>query len=571
MTTPNVLSILVQQGLLNETHLRGLAGSPAEAAIATLVTAGAVTPDDLLRVLSEHYRVPGVMLRDHPVAPEVLALVSAEVAGNLQVLPLTLDGDVLVVAMADPGDLVAEDLIRFMTGRSTRRVVALPQDLRQTIARLYRGDGAAGPPGDDSPEGLQALEFSILEEKDGFDEDVAESLAEESSKTPVIRAVNEIITTAVRLRASDIHLEPTEQDFRVRFRIDGVLREIFHLPRRVQATIISRCKIIAGMDISEKRRPQDGRINVRSSSVNVDLRVSTLPTFLGEKMVMRLLERDRARVDVSRIGMSERDARTFHELITLPQGMLIITGPTGSGKTSTLYGALHQVATVDVNVVTVEDPVEYTLPGINQVQVNEKAGLTFASALRSILRQDPNVVMLGEIRDEETAEIAFQAAMTGHLVLSTLHTNDAPSAIPRLVYMGLPRYLVAGSLEGILAQRLVRRICPHCRVPATPDEAQVRMIRASDATTIPDTFFRGEGCKECDGTGYSGRLGIFELLRVTDPVRTLIYQEASEQDLRLKAREQGMHTLLEDGLIKVGRGETTLEELLRIAPVTLKG
>jgi type IV pilus assembly protein PilB len=524
---------------------------------------------DLLSAMEQLYRVPAVLLSATEIDPECASLISDERVLS-QALPLRRHDDKLVVAMIDPSDVVLEDNLRFITGYPIERVAVLQFDLLRH--RLGRGDISTerGLAEVKNLAELKSLDNMFearsveVEELMKADQETLDTKAHDAP--PVVRAVNSILSEGVLQRASDIHLEPAESGLRVRFRIDGSLRDVIELPKMVTPMVLSRIKLASGMDISEKRRPQDGRTKIRVSDRDIDFRVSSLPTFFGEKIVLRILDRSRAQPTLEEMGFDPHDLEAFNDFIHIPQGMVLITGPTGSGKTSTLYAALRRIHEPHRNIITVEDPVEMQLQGINQVQVNVRAGLTFATALRSILRQDPDVVMLGEIRDSETATIALEAAMTGHLVLSTLHTNDAPTALPRLIHLGAPPYLVASSLTGVMAQRLVRRLCERCKQQTPPDPYALSVLARSDVRVKCEQWWDAAGCRQCNSAGYIGRMGIFEVLRMTESLRAAVFGGATENEVREIARAQGMHTLLEDGLLKCAQGLTSLREVMKVAP-----
>jgi type IV pilus assembly protein PilB len=468
------------------------------------------------------------------------------------VLPIGYEDGRLLLAMADPGNVFALDDVRSLTGMDVRPVVATRDDLLAAIDRFCRADAD-----------LDEL-TSELESAEQVDADLSK-MKEIVEDAPIVKYVNLLITQAIQDRASDIHIEPTEHDLRIRYRIDGVLHEVMRSPKQITSGVTSRLKIMAEIDIAERRIPQDGRLSVNAHGKKVDLRVATLPTVWGEKVVMRILDNSTARLDLGDLGFSESNFDRYAKSFSKPYGMILVTGPTGSGKSTTLYATLNIVSRPEINVITVEDPVEYRLPGINQVQVNPKAGLTFAGALRSILRSDPDVVLLGEIRDHETAQIAVEAALTGHLVLSTLHTNDAPSAVTRLVEMGIEPFLVGSALDCVLAQRLARRLCQKCREPYTPEREALLSARFpwQDGMDLP-TLYRANGCSACAKTGYRGRLALHEVMPISEEIERLAVERASAVAISHVAREQGMATLREDGMLKVLQGVTTLEEILRV-------
>jgi type IV pilus assembly protein PilB len=466
-------------------------------------------------------------------------------------MPLRADDEgKLLLAMADPANVFAIDDIRSITGLEVRPVVATRADVLSAIDRYYRADSD-----------LDDL-TAVLEADD--DEDLS-NLKEVVEDAPIVKYVNLLITQAIQDRASDIHLEPTEHKLVVRYRIDGVLHEVMKSPKNIQSGVISRLKIMSDINIAERRIPQDGRLSVQHQGKKIDLRVATLPTVWGEKIVMRVLDNSNTRMELTDLGFSQHNYGVYGESFIKPYGMILVTGPTGSGKSTTLYATLNQIARPEVNVITVEDPVEYRIPGINQVQVNSKAGLTFASALRSILRCDPDIVLIGEIRDHETAQIAVEAALTGHLVLSTLHTNDAPSAVTRLTEMGLEPFLVGSALDCVLAQRLARRLCPKCKeaYEPTPEALVQARFPWHDGEPIP-TLYRASGCSACSKTGYKGRLALHEVMAVSETIERLAVERASAAAITEAARAEGMESLRDDGLAKVAQGVTTLDEILRV-------
>ncbi len=535
-----------------------------------LVSMGYLKPEDVTDVLSQQYGVASVKLKEFEIDPGVTKLVPMETALKHLVLPLARNGSILTLAMADPANVFALDDVKFITGLNLEPVIASEEEIENAIKQCYGSveDAARQKELEDlvsfiDEGGAGSLELEAQED-DTLDMASLEKAAEEA---PVIRLVNYLLTDSVRRGASDIHLEPYEKEYRVRYRIDGLLQNVMTPPLKLRDAIISRVKIMAKLDIAEKRLPQDGRIMMRmmhqGKRKQIDLRVSVLPTLHGEKIVMRLLDKENLRLDMTRLGFEVDSLEKFQKGIFKPYGMVLVTGPTGSGKTNTLYSSIAQLNKPDINIMTAEDPVEFQMPGINQVQIREQIGLNFAAALRSFLRQDPNVILVGEIRDFETAEIAIKAALTGHLVLSTLHTNDAPSTISRLMNMGIEPFLVATSVHLICAQRLVRRICTECRVPEDTTR-QVLIdagMTAQEASTAK--VYKGRGCNTCNNRGYKGRVGLYEVMEITDPVRELILTGASALELKKKAIEQGMITLRRSGLTKAMAGMTTLEEVIR--------
>lgn len=524
-----------------------------------LVDESVVEEPVLLALMSELYGLPLVTLTPDNVDVELASQLPTRLLREYCVYPLagSAEGE-LYLATADPFDILCEDTMRQVTGRTIRLALAPKAQIESAVdGKLVSGEGLRllieGVPEIDTLEGLG----DVLEAEGELSENAG----------PIIKLVDSILRDAIRRQASDIHIEPQEDSFRVRFRIDGILRPVVKMPKRVERTCVSRLKIMSGIDISESRKAQDGRISVRTVHGKVNMRVNTIPGSNGEKVVLRILDENAVRLDLDSLGLSAEGLKIFRSHIASSNGMILITGPTGSGKTSTLYAALRVLNSPDVNITTIEDPIEYMVPGLTQVSVHVKAGLTFASALRAFLRQDPDIIMVGEVRDLETAETAIQAAQTGHLVFSTLHTNDAPATISRLVLMGAETHNVADSLLCVMAQRLVRKICPHCRGPAMPRPEQVTLLKlAIEEPLMPQTF-AGKGCDECGGTGYRGRLGLYEILTVTSSIRTQMLVDPSEQALWQVARSEGMTTLLEDGLAKVNAGITTLDEVLRVVTI----
>jgi len=521
-----------------------------------LVKIGAIAEDDLAKFLSEFYGVPSVDLSNFNPDPSLTRILPSDVANKFQAVPVSRSGRRLTVAMANPANIFAIDDIKFITGCEVQPCVASESAIKKAIDKAY--DSAATF--ESVMRGLDD-EIEVLEDQTDDVPDV--SLLGEAEQAPVVKLVNSLITDAVRKGSSDIHIEPYEKSLRVRFRIDGTLYEMMSPPFRMKAAVTSRLKIMADLDIAERRVPQDGRIKLRLLGRNIDLRVSTLPTIFGEKVVMRILDKGNLNIDLSKLGFQDQAFNDFTKAITMPYGMVLVTGPTGSGKTTSLYSALSKINVPDVNIMTAEDPVEYNLEGINQVLVNEGVGLTFAAALRAFLRQDPNIVMVGEIRDLETASIAVKAALTGHLVLSTLHTNDAPSTINRMVDMGIEPFLVASSTNLIMAQRLVRRICKQCKADVQLHPEVLRELGISDEDAKKSNFKEGKGCVDCNNTGYRGRLGVYEVMTITPKVRDMILDRAPTSQIKKQAVAEGMLTLRMDGLIKLKNGVTTAEEVLK--------
>lgn len=518
-----------------------------------LVALGYAREEDVLRALENQLDVPFVQLAELEIDPEVTSAVPANFVHRYHLIPVRKDGDSITVAVSDPLDLDALDELRLLLGCDVRTVVASKRDIDKAINRYY-GIGADTVERIIQEEGPLSLEMEEVEEAD------LESMATDAS---IVRFVNQVILEAVNSRATDIHFEPLEDELRIRYRIDGVLYPA-NTPaslKRFQAAITSRVKIMAGLDIAEKRRPQDGRIKARLAGEDIDMRVSTIPTMYGESVNIRLLPKRALRLE--ELGLPEDLYPKFENLIHKPHGIVLVTGPTGCGKTTTLHAALSKINSIEKKIITIEDPIEYELPGVSQIEVMPKIDLTFATGLRSILRQDPDVIMVGEIRDPETAEIAIRAAMTGHLVFSTLHTNDAAGAVARLVDMGVEPYLIASSLEGVVAQRLVRLVCPHCRRPVEPDVSYLAALGFRWPPGRTEPLWKGEGCEECKGTGYLHRTAVFEMLIVTDAIRELIVDKAPAGEIKAAAVAAGMTTLREAGWRKVLAGETTVEEVLR--------
>jgi type IV pilus assembly protein PilB len=518
-----------------------------------LVTQAAVT-----QAKASHFGAEVVNLGELQISDDVIATIPRHIARKYRVVPVFKHDSTLTVAMADPSDLATIDSLTHLLRSEIDLRVASESDIEAALSKYYaeRG-GIAGDPR------LKAVIEDLTREHVEVEAAAAEDGAVVEADAPLIKLVNSLIVEAFKMRASDIHLEPLSKAFRVRYRIDGVLHEIKPPPKRLQAAIISRLKIQSNMSISEHRVPQDGRIQTQVGGKLIDLRVSCLPTNHGESIVMRILDKEGLRLGLPELGFFTDDQQTFERLIGLPDGILLVTGPTGSGKTTTLYSCLHFINRPDRKIITVEDPVEYILTGINQVQVNDTVGLTFSAALRSILRQAPNVIMIGEIRDLETATIAINASLTGHLVFSTLHTNDAPSAVTRLIDIGVKPFLVASSTRGLMAQRLVRKVCKQCAAPYEPTEGERRTLGLEALSTQGATFLKGKGCANCANTGYRGRFGIFEIFVIDDEARKLIYEKVPSSVLRARAREMGMRTLREDGVRKVLAGLTTPDEVVR--------
>jgi len=539
-------ALLLEEGIVTQEALdRGLeihneVGLPLAR---VLVDEHLVDERDLVRVLARSIGLDFVDLREVTVDPAAASLIAESLASRYAAIPIGFEEDRLVVAMADPANVLAID-----DGREVIPKVATRSDVDEAIQRMAALDTSVS-------------DLAELAAEDSVEAQNLSALDAVADEAPVVKLVNMLITRASADRASDIHIEPTERDLRVRFRIDGVLHEIMRTPRSITNAVVSRLKIMADIDIAERRRPQDGRISLRVSGRQLDLRVSTLPTIYGEKVVMRLLDTATALLELEDLGFSPYTLKGFAASYEKPYGTILVVGPTGSGKSTTLYATLNVLNKPETNIITVEDPVEYRLPGVNQVQVNRKAGLTFASGLRSFLRQDPDVMLVGEIRDTETASIAIESALTGHLVLSTLHTNDAPSSVSRLIEMGVEPFLVGSALDCVLAQRLARRLCDHCKDEYEPTEAILEQAGFAEA---PTTLQRAVGCKVCSNTGYRGRVAIHELMTVTEEIERLAVERVSTDVLKKAAIAAGMHTLRQDGMAKVAAGVTSLEEILRV-------
>jgi len=531
-----------------------------------LVKMGLVSDDDITAVLSRQYGVPSINLKFYEVDPAVIKLVPQETAVRYQIVPLSRVGSTLTIAMTDPTNVFAMDDIKFMTGFNVEPVVASETAISEAIHKFY-GEVESVEELDKVMKDLTGEEADALELAAEETEMDLASLSKAAEEAPIIKLCNLILTDAVKRGASDIHVEPYEKEYRVRFRIDGILQNVMAPPMKLKDAMTSRIKIMSKLDISEKRLPQDGRIMIKylkdGKKKELDFRVSTVPTLFGEKIVLRLLDKENLRLDMTKLGFEPEALTKFERQILKPYGMVLVTGPTGSGKTNTLYSSVARLNTPETNIMTAEDPVEFQLPGINQVQMKEQIGLNFASALRAFLRQDPNIILVGEIRDFETAEIAVKAALTGHLVLSTLHTNDAPSTISRLMNMGIEPFLVATSVNLICAQRLVRRICVQCKEPLQIQSEALTEAGFSPEEAMKTTVQHGKGCATCNNTGYKGRVGLYEVMEINDELRELILVGASALELKKKAMEQGMITLRRSGLQKVASGLTTMEEVLR--------
>ena len=548
--------------LLDALRVRGVRPGLLEAAVRSsdesgrqlrdiLVADGAVTEVEVAEALAEAYGLKSIDLSTYPIDATAAAALPMALARRHRILGIAVDGEEIIVAVADPGDVLALDDVRAATGLVVRPVVVARDELMQALDRYQRAEND-----------LDDVAASLTPEEN----DNIVINGNSADDAPIVRYVNALIEQAIENRASDLHLEPGEHDLRVRYRIDGVLHEIERVPKAVQSAMLSRLKIMSGLDITERRVPQNGRITMELGLRHVDLRTATLPTVWGEKIVLRVLDTGNIDLDLKRLGFSEKNYERFSNSFHKPHGMVLVTGPTGSGKSTTLYATLTEISKPEVNIITVEDPVEYRLGGVNQVQVNHKAGLNFAAVLPAILRSDPDIVLIGEIRDRVTAQLAVEAALTGHLVLSTLHTNDAPSAVTRLIEMGIEPFLVGSSIDCVMAQRLARRLCSWCRESYVPDRAELEAARwPFDLIGVPDALFRPMGCRSCANTGYRGRVALHEVMPVTEDIERLAVERASANEVMHVAVEQGMDVLRVDGLRKVAAGETSLSEVIRVA------
>ncbi len=571
MSAGKLGELLVAQGIISQaqhkTALEHRAQRRGGRLSSSLVALGHVNEKVLATFLSKQYGIPAISLDEVAVPPELLKLVPISLCEKHGLVPLSIEGNRLTIALSDPTNVAAVDDVRFLCNRDVAVYIATESAIKALTERSYNKLGSSldannfgqNMMGSDSLD----LETNTPQLEIGKEADTVDVDREGSGDKPVIKMINKVLVEAIRRKASDIHIEPYEQMARVRFRIDGSLHEVMKLPPNLKTPTPARIKVMAQMDISEKRLPQDGRIQVRTKDRKIDIRVSTLPTIYGEKVVMRLLDQGGTVPDMMSMGFEEDQLKLFAKAARQPYGMILVTGPTGSGKSTTLYAALSELNQSDVNISTVEDPVEYNIPGVNQLHVKESIGLTFASALRSLLRQDPDIVMVGEIRDQETAEIAVKAALTGHMVFSTLHTNDAPSTITRLLHMGIEPFLITAAVTLVQAQRLVRAMCDKCAM-ADPKVTKDMLIEAE----VPDSWMgsikpkRGKGCDHCGGTGYKGRKGIYEVMYLTEKLRDMIVKNANTDQLRAQAIKEGMTTLRQSALLKLYRGETTLEEVL---------
>jgi type IV pilus assembly protein PilB len=558
MDLENIGQKLLEAGLITPEHMSKAAQQQKNLGgelTSNLIKIGAISEDGMLEFLSQLSNAPPIDLRNYEPDPALTRLIPGDVATKFKALPVARAGRRLVVAMTNPSNLFALDDLKFITGCDIDAHVTTEMSLKRALDRAYDSAGTMA----DVMKGMEE-DVDVLEDDDAAEAEAGIAGAEEA---PIVKLVNSLIADAVRKGTSDIHIEPYEKSMRVRFRIDGVLHEMMAPPFKFKQAIISRLKIMAELDIAERRVPQDGRIKIKVLNRTIDLRVASLPTIFGEKIVMRILDKANLNIDLEKLGFEPKSMKDFVHAIQQPYGMVLVTGPTGSGKTTTLYSALSRVNTPEVNVMTAEDPVEYNLDGINQVLVNEDIGLSFAAALKSFLRQDPNIIMVGEIRDIDTASIATKAALTGHLVLSTLHTNDAATAIGRLVDMGIEPFLVSSSVNLVLAQRLVRRICVHCKKPLRLNDEVLDELQMTRADAEGTGISEGPGCVDCNGTGYRGRQGVYEVMTLTPALRELILDRAPATEIKKVAIEEGMLTLRRDGLEKLKKGITSVEEILK--------
>ena len=555
--------ILVSEGIVSAEQFAEavrMAGTSGKKVHDEVVRLGYAPGEKVMKALAKAHRLKFVNLAETTVPEEVVALLPESVARENTIFPLSESGGTLRIATCDPTDMDAQEKLRFILNRDIEMALAVREQIVEAINRSY---GLSD--GESADSMLQEFTDTAIDFTETAVEQEAAAAQEDTSDAPVVKLVNLIITEAVQLRASDIHIEPFEDRVRIRYRIDGRLVERDNPPRRLLGAILSRIKILSKLDIAERRRPQDGRIKLTADGKDYDLRVSVLPTNHGQSVVMRILDKENIRVGIRQLGLSENDFRQFKNLIRRPNGIILVTGPTGSGKTTTLYASLNELNRPDTKIITAEDPVEYYLAGVNQVEIRHQIGLDFARVIRAMLRQAPNVILVGEMRDTETAQMGIQASLTGHLVFSTLHTNDAPGAITRMIDMGVPAYLVASSVIAVLAQRLVRVNCPKCKQPHQPLETQIEAAGITPEMLQGATFMKGRGCSHCQKSGYKGRLGIFELMVMTNKIRELAFQGAATQEIRRAAVGQGMKVMFEDGIHKALRGITTLDEVFRVA------
>ena len=555
--------ILVSEGIVSAEQLAEamrMASTSGKKVHDEVVRLGYAEAVKVMKVLAKAHRLKFVNLADISVPEEIVQLLPESVARENTIFPLSESGGTLRIATCDPTDMDAQEKLRFILNREIEMALAVREQIVESINRHY---GLSD--GESADSMLQEFTDTAIDFTETAVEQQAAAAQEDNSDAPVVKLVNLIITEAVQLRASDIHIEPFEDRIRIRYRIDGRLVERDNPPRRLLGAMLSRIKILSKLDIAERRRPQDGRIKLTADGKDYDLRVSVLPTNHGQSVVMRILDKDNIKVGIRQLGLSENDFRQFKNLIRRPNGIILVTGPTGSGKTTTLYAALNELNRPDTKIITAEDPVEYYLAGINQVEIKHQIGLDFARVIRAMLRQAPNVILVGEMRDTETAQMGIQASLTGHLVFSTLHTNDAPGAVTRMIDMGVPAYLVASSVIAVLAQRLVRVNCPKCKQPHQPLDTELEAAGITPEMMQGATFMKGRGCSNCQKKGYKGRLGIFELMVMNNKIRELAFQGAATQDIRRAAVSSGMKVMFDDGIQKTLRGITTLDEVFRVS------
>ncbi len=529
----------------------------------TILKMKLATEEDFVSYYTTELNIPRANLKNLAVDPKILEIIPEEMARKDNIIPISKNGDILMIAMADPLNIIAIDELRLKTGNQIEPLVETETNLKKALDQHYGSQMGS------IEDVIKTMDSEAIHLEENDDEGDTARLADMAEEAPVIKLVNTVISQALKDGASDIHVEPEEKVVKIRNRIDGILHDTATIPKHLQAAVLSRIKIMSDMNIAVKRSPQDGRFQIKKDNAQIDFRVSCFPTIYGENIVMRILDPTSVLLGLEQLGFSEDNLKQIKSLIKKPHGIILVTGPTGSGKTTTLYSALNAINEEEINIITVEDPVEYRLPGIRQSQINPKAGMTFASGLRSILRQDPDVIMVGEIRDLETSEIAIQAALTGHLVFSTLHTNDAPGALNRLIDMGIEPFLISSSIIAVLAQRLVRTICPNCKKEIKVTEEMVKDFADLFPKTIPSNLkvYKGEGCGNCRNTGYRGRLGIYEFMTMSEKIKEMVIRKASSAEIAKQARAEGMKGLREDGLDKVLKGQTTFDEVVRVTMV----
>lgn len=556
---------LVTQEQLNEATEKQRQLGTSEKIGDVLVSMGMITERDKVRCLGIQWGVQYHDLSENPAEPEAVKCISQDLARRYKIIPVIKRNGALTLAMKNPLDVFAIDEVRLITGAEIEPVIATEEDIVIAIAQQYGGSSSeTSEVVSELVDDIQTADISLTEQETSDDEVSIEELRELSEEAPVVRLTGLIITRGIQDKCSDIHIEPGKSALRVRYRIDGIMHDGLTVPKKVQASLVSRIKIMADMDIAEKRAPQDGRISATVGGKQYDFRVSTLPNINGEKVVLRVLDKSSIHIGLNKLGFLPETLELFQSVISRTYGIILVTGPTGSGKSTTLYSVLSQLNSGEKNILTIEDPVEYELPGVTQTQVNPRAGVTFASGLRTMMRQDPDIIMVGEIRDQETAMIAIEAALTGHLVLATLHTNDAPGSITRLLDMGVENFLIASAVAGVLAQRLLRLICPKCKESYAPPRDAVKRLGMNIEEGTEVTFFRGRGCDFCKGAGYKGRIGIYELMPITDKIRDLVLANSSSYAIKEAAVEAGMKTLRDDAMQKILLGLTTVEESLRV-------